>query len=194
MRTLFRSLVAATIFAGMALPALRADNYLKNADLKSGISFWRGDGKIAYLKPDGTEGEETDPGVTPVIKLALSHNMRRSVMQEFSARDTPTTLRIKVDILASKDFKRSTNPKDYTDFGITRPSSGSCGDPFIPNTDFWFILGPDFWYKSTNATIGTWVTVDHRFDSVDRDQDRAINFCVPYGDGAIYLKNFVVEK
>ena len=170
--------------------SLQAD-YLKNTDLKEGMAGWHGDGEAAFLNPDGTEGAEGDPNVIPVIKIALSKGSPRAVYQDYETRDNPKTLNFKVDIFASSDYQRSKSVNDYTPQLIDYPA----GDFFlwnvigICNVDFWIRAGPDWHYKLAQATVGAWVTVDYKFTNAFDAENRSVYFCVPPGEGTLYLKN-----
>ena len=165
---------------------IRAD-YIENGDISNGLVGWHGDGERAYLKADGTEGDEGDTDVTPVLKLKLSSGQPREVSQNINLHDSPTTLHVKVDIFISSDFKRSTFAQDYT-------KTWSSGTYYwtaiiVPSCDFWIRGGPGWFYKLTNAVAGKWTTVEGSFDNLEALQDRTISFCVPPGTGTLYLKN-----
>jgi hypothetical protein len=180
---------AGLVAVAMAVP-LRAD-YLTNTDFSDGISGWHGDGEAAYLKPDGTEGAEGDIGVIPVIKLPLADRSSHAVYQEFETRDHPKTLQFKVEVYASSDFKRSASPDDYTQ-ELGNFQSGNTliwSDIGILNVDFWIRLDPGSYYKMQNLKPKTWVTVKVPWNSIEDDENRTINFCVPPGDGVVYIKN-----
>lgn len=172
-------------------------DYLINTDLQEGLSGWHGDGETVFLKPDGTEGGQTDPGAVRVFKLRLS-STPRSIYQEFRTSDYPATLHVKVDIYPSADYQRSHSPGDYTPelLGSARgnfewPAFG------VPQADFWIKAGPastrggfEYWYFVTAyARQGQWLTVEHTFDDVERIDDRSVYFCVPPGVGTLYLRN-----
>ena len=180
----------ATLLASAPALPLPA-TYLINSDLKESIAGWSGDGESKFLKPDGLEGDETDPGAIPVIKLDLSRGSPRAVYQEFVTRDKPTNLHIKVDVFASLDFQRSKFPSDYT---ITWKPGGTWywSAIAIPSVDFWIRGGPGWFYKLTSLKPGKWVTVNGSFEGLSSDENRVVNFCVPPGEGAVYLKNAVV--
>jgi hypothetical protein len=165
---------------------LRAD-YIQNGDLSQGLAGWHGDGERAYLKADGTEGDENDSGVIPVIKLKLSSGKPREVSQDINLHEGPTTLHVKVDILASADFKRSSFPRDYSKTW----SSGAYywSALIVPTCDFWIRGGPGWFYKLADAVSGKWTTVEGSFDNLEPLQDRRISFCVPPGQGTLYLRN-----
>ena len=183
--------------AGATTLSLRADdtttNYLKNADLKNGFSSWRGEGNIVFLKPDNTEGADGDPDVIPVIKMTLGGESR-SVYQEIETRDKPTTMHVKVEVFATPEFKRSTEPGDFN----THWQPGSIwywSAIVLPEIDFWIRGGMGTWfYKMSNLKLGAWTTVEGHFENQDPNEDRVLDFCVPIGHGAIYLKNPVCDK
>ena len=181
--------LAALLAAVLAVP-LRAD-YLVNSNLKEGIVCWSGGGESKFLKADGVEADETDPGAVPVIKLTLSRGSSSAVYQEFETRDKPTTLHIKVDVFASLDFQRSKFPEDYS---ITLKPGDTWYRPniIVPTVDFWIRGGPGWFYKLANLKPGKWVTVSGSFEGLTDDENRAVYFCVPPGEGAVYLKNPVV--
>jgi hypothetical protein len=183
---------AALILLGMAVLSLQADNQIKNGDLKDGMSGWHGDGSLVYLKADGTEGSDTDTDAIPVIKMHL-RGESQSVFQDYEAKDTPTTLHVKVDVYASSDFKRSTDSNDYN---IQWKAGGTWywSALVIPNVDFW-IRGASSTncYKLADLKPGAWTTVEGRFEGLPKDLDRSIDFCVPAGHGAVYIKNITVE-
>jgi hypothetical protein len=176
MRSLSPLILTAGLLMGMASLAL-CDNYLKNADFKEGSQLWRGDGQAAFLKPDGTEGSENDPGAVPVIRLTLSKGQRRSVFQEFQMKDAPNKLHFKVQVYASVDFKRSTHASDYE------------SDDYIPNADFVFRFMPDYFQQTANLKPDEWVTVQGTWTSPTPSDGRAVYFIVPPGEGTIYIKN-----
>jgi hypothetical protein len=175
--------------AGTAFP-LRAD-YLKNTDFSDGLAGWHGDGEAAFLKANGTEGDEGDPGVTPVIKLPLSKGSSRSIYQDFETPDQPKTLQFKVDVYASSDFKRSASPDDYTpEISYEQPGSFWIWNVMgIPTCDFWICGAPGYTYKLANLQRRNWIIVKVNWNSVLDSEERTINFCVPPGDGVVYLKN-----
>jgi hypothetical protein len=179
----FLLLVLATGLSMVIAPLALGDNYLKNADFKEGSQMWRGDGQQAFLKPDGTEGQDGDPGVTPVIRVNLSPGQRRVVYQEFQVHDSPATLHIKLDVYASIDFKRSTRADDY-----------ASDDP-MPNTDFMVRLVPEY-FQQTFDTVkpGEWVTLKADWSSPQATEDRAIYYFIPPGVGVLYIKNPVVTQ
>jgi hypothetical protein len=183
-------LLAAFILAATMPLLLRADEYLKNTDFKEGISCWRGDGHPVFLKPDGTEGDEQDTGVIPVIKLELSKSNPRAVYQEYETHDTPGTQHLRVEVYASSDFKRSTFPNDYSQDINWKPGgvwywSGEA----VPNVDFWIRGAPGYLYKMANLKPSQWVTVDGFWDQAQKAEDRAVCFFVPPGTGTVYIKN-----
>ena len=177
-------------FAGAS--ALRADSLIHNGDLSSGLSGWHDDGRLVYLNPDGTEADDASSGAIPVIKLRLSNEVQ-VVSQEYETKDSPTSLTISVDVMPSADFKRSTDPSVYTktwSAGGTWYWSGLV----IPTSDFWIRGGPGWYYKLSDALQpGKWTTVSGHFESIKPTDDHTLYFCVPPGDGAVYIKNAVVS-
>jgi hypothetical protein len=194
MKSILRSIVVLSVLSGLTVVSLRADNFLKNADLKDGIAGWHGDGEPALLKADGTEGADGDPDVTPVIKIPLSSGDSRAVYQEISTRDKPTTMHVKVEVYASSDFKRSTHADDYT---IDWKPGGTWywSAITIPNVDFWIRGGSSnsWFYKLANLKPSAWTTVDGHFEGLPNDDDRVITFCAPPGHGTVYIKNPLAE-
>ncbi len=178
MRLLSRFILVAGLLVGMApLAWCGNNNYLKNADFKEGSQIWRGDGQAAFLKPDGTEGSEGDPGAIPVLRLALSNGQARAVFQEFYPHDAPRKLKFKVQVYASIDFKRSNRASDYQ------------SEDNMPNADFLIRFLPDYFEHTASLKAGEWVTVTGSWDAMMASDDRALYFMVPPGEGVIYIKN-----
>ena len=189
MRASLPAVLGVMFLVGAVSISLGAD-YLKNTDFSEGLSCWRGDGEPAFLNPDGTEGQEGDKGVVAVLKIPLSKGEPRSVYQEFDTKDNPKTQHLRVDVFASRDFKRSKFSTDYTP-GISNWKTGGTwywSDEVVPNVDFWIRGAPGYLYKLANLKPGQWVTVDGRFDT-DPVEERSVYFFVPAGDGTIYLRN-----
>lgn len=173
-----RLLFALLLGALAAAPVALADNYLKNADFKTGSQAWRGDGKAAYLKPDGTEGSESDPGAVPVMRLALSKGQPHAVFQEFTPRNAPGKLIIKLEVYAAIDFKRSVRTTDYQ----TEDSWP------VPMNDFMVRVMPDYFQQTYDLKPGQWTKIEATLGSLIPADDRAILFLIPPGEGVVYLK------
>jgi len=167
-------LLAYAMAGGMPL-SLHAE-YLTNTDFKEGSQMWRGDGRTVFLRPDGTEGDENDPGAVPVMKIALSKWHSRSVFQDYKTPDNPNTQNVKVQVYASIDFKRSRFADDYV------------SDDYVPNADFCIRLLPGELDSTSDLKPGEWVTVKGKLQSLTAANDRTICFLIPPGDGIIYLK------
>ena len=181
--------LAIVFLFGLTTLSLRA-NYLTNVDLKEGLAGWRGDGDVAFLAPDGTEGADGDKGVIRVIKVPLSKGQARAIYQEFEAKDNPSTLHARIEVYASSDFKRSTFANDYSpEINWRAGSIWYWSVECVPNVDFWIRLGPGYMYKLANLKPGQWVTVDAKWDSPMAADDRSVYFFVPPGEGTIYIRN-----
>ena len=193
MRSLRILALALVSLLALGQTGARADFFL-NSDLKKGLACWHDDGSIVFLKPDGTEGQEDDPDVTPAIKIILSSSRPRMVSQEFDTRDPLKSLHVKVDVMASDDFQRTTSPDTSTAAANWKPNmiwywSGLA----VPDVDFWIRGGPGWFYKLANLVPRQWVTVDGLFDQIQPSVNHAILFCVPAGQGSVYLRNPLAE-
>jgi hypothetical protein len=184
-------LAALVLLAGVGSTGCRGDALLKNGNLQDGISAWHGDGHMAYLAADGTEADDATPNTTPVIKLRLSHDPE-AVYQEFETHDSPTSLNIQVDAMASADFKRSPDKSVYTTTWAPGGTWYWTGPPAIPAADFWIRGGPGWFYRLTDLTAGVWTTVKGHFESIQGTDEHSVYFCVPPGTGSVYIKNAVV--
>lgn len=178
-----------------ALPlAVRAD-FLKDNAMKEGLSVWKGDGEVAYLNPDGTEGAEGDKDVTQVIKIALSKSHPRYIYQDYEAPADLAHLNVTVDVFASLDFKRSKFPNDYSpDIHWTPGSTWYWSAEAVPNVDFWIRGSPGYQYKMAALKPGDWVTVKAGWDAGASATQRTVCFFVPPGDGAIYIRKATASK
>src|SRR5450631_3138401 len=108
MRSRHLLVMVVSMLVGMTSQAL-CDNLLKNADFKAGTQGWHGDGRAVYLKPDGTEGSETDTGAIPVLRLTLAKGHPLSIYQVLRSKQVTGSLSVSIDVYASIDFKRSTH-------------------------------------------------------------------------------------
>ena len=197
MRPLLPITLAVFALMGMMPLSLQAQaNYLKNTDLKEDFSFWHGDGEPVFLKPDGTEGAEGDKDVIPVIKISLSKSQPRSVHQDFETPNDPKSLTYQVQVYASSDFKRSTFPNDYSSTINWLAGQTYCWYPaeVIPNVDFWIRGKPGLIYILADLKPNTWTTVSGVWPPAPPPgKDRAVVFCVPPGDGVVYLREASVS-
>jgi len=141
--------------------------------------MWSGDGQAAFLKPDGTEGSDSDPGVIPVMRVGLSASQTRTIYQEFHPQDAPGKVTITVQAYASLDFKRSKHAEDYQ----TEDYMG------MPITDFLIRYLPDYYQQSYSLKPGKWVTLKASFGGQQAADDRAVYFIVPPGVGVVYIKS-----
>jgi len=180
------------LFFGAGISSLSADSLIHNGDLSNGLSGWHDDGRLVYLNPDGTEADDGSSGAIPVLKLRLSGEMHM-VSQEYETHGSPTTLNISVDVTPSADYKRSTEDSAYT-------AKWSAGGTYywtalvVPTCDFWIRGGPGWYYKLSDALHpGKWTTVSGHFENLTPTDDHMLYFCVPPGDGAVYIKNAVVS-
>ncbi len=183
-----RAVLLATLACCLAPLALRAD-FLKDNTMQEGLAVWKGDGEVAYLNPDGTEGAQGDAGVTQVIKIPLSKSHPRYAYQDFTVPADLAHLSASVEVMASPDFKRSKFPNDYSsDQHWTAGSVWYWSAETVPNVDFWIRIAPVYDYKLSNLKPGQWVTVKATWDAGASATDRSICFFVPPGDGAVYIR------
>ena len=82
------------------------DDLVQNADFKERTQGWHGDGHVVYLRPDGTEGDETDNGAVPVMKIALEKYQAHAIYQELCTKPVLARVQVSVEVFASADFKR----------------------------------------------------------------------------------------
>ena len=167
------------------------DDILKNGNLQEGLSGWHGDGHLVYLLPDNTESDDAASGGIPVIKLRLSHDAAE-VYQEYETHNSPTALTISVDAMPSSDFRRSDDKDLYTKTWSPGGTWYWTGAPAVPAVDFWIRGGPGYYYKLASLAANVWTTVKGHFEGISATDDHVVSFCVPPGDGAVYVKNAVV--
>ncbi len=180
MRSWWLLLLAAGMLLGTAASAF-CDNLFQNADFKEGTQGWHGDGRAVFLRPDGTEGSETDPGVIPVLRLALAKGHPLSVYQTIRSKDAIGKLNLSVQVYASIDFKRSTHASDY-----------ELQDEFtMPVVDFMIRLvgGGDFGEWDSQLKAEQWVTVNGALSVSNTTDEHSLYFVVPPGEGYVYIKN-----
>jgi hypothetical protein len=184
----------AMLVAGLSPAILRAD-LLKDTSMQEGLAVWKGDGEVAYLNADGTEGAEGDKGVTQVIKLSLSKSHPRFIYQDYEVPSDLANLKVTVEVFASLDFKRSKFPTDYSqDLHWTAGSTWYWSGEEIPDVDFWIRGAPGFQYEMANLKPGQWTTVKADWDAGASATDRTLCFFVPAGNGAVYIRKATADK
>ncbi len=191
----FSPVVLAAFFLVGTVPlSLRAD-YIQNADLSQGFACWHGDGEPTFLDPDGTEGTADDKGAVPVIKITLSKDEPSSVYQDIETKDEPKSLKVRIEVYASGDFKRSPFADDYSS-DINWKSTGTHyeSEQETPDADFWIHDMPSTIYALSDLKPGQWVTVECEFDASTPVDERTVSFCVPPGEGTVYIRNASVTQ
>jgi hypothetical protein len=157
------------------------DDLLKNEDFKAGSQMWHGDGHVVYVKPDGTEGGEDDPGVVPAMKIALERYQAHAVYQELNTKPVLASVQVSVEVFASADFKRvSVSDSVVVD-------SGS-----LMMHDFVIRVNPDLLESGSDLKPGEWTKTRATFDLLHAAGERGIYFLVPPGYGYVYLRNLSV--
>jgi hypothetical protein len=171
-----------------------AEPVLHNGDFSAGIAGWHGDGELTYLMPDGTEASDASTGGVPVLKLHLTGEPH-AVYQEYDTPKMPSRQTITVEAMPSLDFKRSTDPSDYS---IDWTSGTWYWSALVlPKADFWIRgIGTDFmwYYRLASLKQGVWTKVEGKFSGLSQSETHTVNFCVPAGQGSVYLRNAVVAQ
>lgn len=177
------------MLAFLGSSATRAE-LLKNTDFGSGKSHWKGGGQVVFVKPDGTEGAASDPGAVRALRISLKNKEPQSVYQEFPTKDRPKTLKVTVQYMASPNFKRTEDESLYS-------ISWTSGTYFwsavvVPHADFWVRVSPGWLYRIGGQASATWQTLQGVWNDALPVEERAIHFCVPAGEGSLYIKDPVV--
>jgi hypothetical protein len=185
-KILFPLLLLALFFTRAALAD---DNLLLNSDFNEDLAHWHGDCHIAYVRDNGTEGNAGDSDVKPALKINLLPHEVGVVSQDIIDHDKLTSLHFRVDILPSADFKPSQDDADYThSLRYQKP-----GDSFQDaaedalHVDFWMRFTPPWHYFLAAAVPGKWTVVATDAHGIGHHEERTIFFCVPPGQGALYL-------
>lgn len=165
-----------TSLLAAALLPLRAE-YLRNTDFSEGSQLWRGDGQAAFIKPDGTECDGSDPDAIPVLRVVLAKGHPCAIRQDYLTPDNPRIQHLRVEVYASIDFKRSRFASDYE------------SQDSIPNADFCIRALPGSSDSNADLKPGQWVTVKGDVDSAPPSNQRTIVFMIPPGEGIVYIRN-----
>lgn len=165
---------------------------LKNTEFGNGKAHWKGGGQVVFVKPDGTEGTASDPGTVRALRISLKKKEPQSVYQEFATKDRPKTLKVTVQYMASPDFKRTEDEKLYS-------ISWTSGTYFwtavvVPHADFWVRVSPGWLYRIGGQASTKWQTLQGTWNDALPVEERAIHFCVPAGEGNLYIKDPVVTQ
>jgi hypothetical protein len=183
-----------TLLLVSSVRPLFADPVLHNGDLSAGLSGWHGDGELTYVMPDGTEAPDATTGGIPAIKLHLSGEPH-AVYQEYDTRKMPGKQDITVEAMPSLDFKPSKDASSYSIDWKGGTGTYYWSDLVVPKADFWIRgIGTDFmwYYQLASLKQGVWIKVEGKFQHLSQSETHTVNFCVPPGEGSVYLRNAVV--
>jgi len=191
MKRFYIGICVIIICMGKSTTGFAQGNALFNPQFAEGTSGWHGIGEVVYLKPNGQESVDPVEGAVQVLKIPLKPTASREITQEFTTVDQPTQLQMHLEVSASADFKRAVR-QDNTLVPWKANVTKVTPKIVTPQSDFWVRLGPGWVYYTAKAT-SKWSAIDVTFKKVTASRYRQISFCVPCGNGSIYIRNTQVS-
>jgi hypothetical protein len=188
----------------------------ENGNFSQGKLRWEGDGRIAYLKPDGTiesaddasdfvaDTSTSDPNApdakVPIMEMKLNKANFKHFFQSFTTDAGTHALNITVVYKGSAGFKRNIKSPNYSPFinWGADDQYQNYSDYVFPKTDMFVRLDRQDNYSSyylhTVKPSDEWQTAKFKFDDVGEGYPCTINiFCAP-GDGSFYVKSVSITS
>lgn len=190
------------LFSLCLLAALAASSVLakdfENGTFAEERKGWMGDGKIVYLKPDGTSSATKELGSTPVLEIALNKTQPRELTQKFTTEAGTGALEVEVIYKGSPDFKLNEKSNKFTkDNTWPHGSIWYWSAYVVPKVDLCVRLDQPtgYAYRLAKVTPGSdWQTLKFRWDNIGEKKDVKICIVTPPGDGSLFVKSVGVSK
>lgn len=170
----------------------------ENGDFAKEKAGWLGDGRLVYLKEDGTVAATKEPGTTPAVEIALSKTQPREFTQKFTTDEGTGVLNVEVVYKGSPDFKLNEKSNKFT-----KDNTWGAGGTWYwsalvtPKVDLCVRLDQPTGhsYKLARVTPGAnWETLAFRWDNVGEKKDVKLCIVAPPGDGSLFIKSVAVSK
>jgi hypothetical protein len=184
------------LISSLAVTALSAKDF-DNGNFAEGRKDWQGDGKIVYLKPDGSISSVKDADSTPVLEMSLSKTQPREFTQKFTTPPGTGALNVEIVYKASPDFKLNEKSTKFT-----KDNAWSAGSTWywtgyvIPKVDMFVRLDkPDgYAYHLAKVSPGSdWKTLRVRWDNIGEKKDVKLAVATAPGDGSLFVKSVSVS-
>lgn len=190
----FPSLCLLAVLA--ASPAFAKD--FENGNFAEERKGWMGDGRIVYLKADGTSSPTKVPDSTPVLEIALNKTQPRELTQKFTTEAGTGALEVEVIYKGSPDFKLNEKSGKFTKDNTWQAGSTMYWSGYVvPKVDLCVRLDQPtgYAYRLAHVTPGSdWQTLKFRWDSIGEKKDVKICIVTPPGDGTLLVKSVAVAK
>ena len=158
---------------------------------------WQGDGKIVYLKPDGTTSPTKSADTTPVMEISLSKTQPRELTQKFTTAEGTTALNVEVVYKGSADYKLNEKSTKFSKDITWGPGGPSYWTGFVtPKVDMFVRLdqpGGYIYYLAKVTPGGDWKTLRCKMDIGEK---KDVKFCIVTapGEGSLFIKSISVTK
>lgn len=168
----------------------------ENGDFARDKLNWLGDGRIVFLKPDGTASPTEVPDSTRAIEIDLSKTQFKEITQKFETPEGAGALNVEVVYKGAADFKLNEKATKFT-----RDNTWQAGGTWywsglvFPKVDLCIRLDQPggYSYRLASVTPGSdWQTLKFRWDNVGAKKDVKLCVAVPPGEGKFYLKSVSV--
>lgn len=185
------------LLAALAVSSAVAKDF-ENGNFAEERKGWMGDGRIVYLKPDGTGTSSKEPGTTPALEIPLNKTQPRELTQKFTTEAGTGALEVEVVYKGSQDFKLNEKSNKFTKDNTWQAGSVWYWSGFVvPKVDLCVRLDQPtgYAYRLAKVTPGSdWQTLKFRWDNIGEKKDVKICIVTPPGDGSLLVKSVAVAK
>jgi hypothetical protein len=170
----------------------------ENGDFAKDKTGWLGDGRVVYLKEDGTVSATKEPGTTPVVEIALNKTQPRDFTQKFTTEEGTGALEVEVVYKGSADFKLNEKSTKFTKDNTWQAGATMYWSALVvPKVDLCLRLDQPtgFAYRLAKVSPGSdWQTLKVRWDSIGAKKDVKLCVIAPPGEGSLFVKSVAVKK
>lgn len=221
MNKIIRVALTACILSIASLATNALAEGFENGDFSHGKSKWIGEGKIVFLKPDGSisptddsksndplkpfgslkpldpQSADQQPQPTPIVEMKLRLTLSAELSQKFKTEKGAAAMNVVVVYKGSPDFKLNDKATNFT-----RSITWQAGSIWYwsaqvyPMVDLCIRLdkrdGHDYKLQAVKPG-GDWQTAKFRWDNVGENQDVTLLIIAPPGHGTLWIKSVVVK-
>ena len=167
----------------------------ENGDFTAGSSsgVWQGDGKLLYVKPDGTMSAQSQPGSFPVMQLTLNDGQFKQLSQRFTTPPKTGSLDGEIVVKTSPDYKlNEKSPAFSANNTWTAGGHWFSRTPSFPKVNLILCIDkPEgYFYQLENITPGgDWQTIKLHFANMAEIKAVRFSIIVPPGTGSLLIKS-----
>lgn len=162
---------------------------IDNPNFSEGKKGWTGQGTPGYLDASGKFSATPGPDAVPVLRFELNRNSPRVLAQRVSAKSDENDVTLRIQALASADFQRREDSKDFDSVGFPEGGEYAWSASVYPKCDLLVRVKDSTWhYRPLSLRpTGKWKTFQISIPNLESRQ-REVEILFPPGEGAVYLR------